>query len=97
MEYLKEYDIELLYHPSKVNVVVDALSRKGVHMSAMMMKELVLIQKLRDTNLGLNMGTSCIRCSMLRITNEFLDEIRVEQGNDQQDILRYSLEDVDHN
>jgi len=34
MEYLKDYKFELLYHPSKVNVVADALSRKRMHMSA---------------------------------------------------------------
>lgn len=28
MEYLKNYDIQLSYHPKKANVVVDALSRK---------------------------------------------------------------------
>ena len=78
MKYLKDYDFELLYHPGKANVVADALSRKRVHMSAMMMKELELIKKLRDMNLRLNMGAGCIGCSMLRITNEFLDEIRGE-------------------
>jgi len=46
MEYLKDYDFELLYHPDKANVIADALSRKRVHMSAMMMKELELIVKL---------------------------------------------------
>jgi len=30
------------------------------------------------------MGEGQIRCSMLRITNEFLDKVRVEQGNDQE-------------
>jgi len=30
MEYLKDYDFELLYHPGKANVVADALSRKRV-------------------------------------------------------------------
>jgi len=82
MKYLKDYDFEILYHPSKANVVVDALSRKRVHMSAMMIKELELIEKLQDMNLGLNMGAGHIKCSMLRITNEFLAEIRVGQGND---------------
>ena len=28
MELLKDYDITILYHPGKVNVVADALSRK---------------------------------------------------------------------
>jgi len=83
MEYLKDYNFWLLYHPTKANVVVDAMSRKIVHMSAMMMKELELIEKLQDMNLGLHMGAGHVRCSMLRISNGFLEEIRVEQGNDQ--------------
>ena len=29
MEYLEEYDFDLQYHPGKVNVVTDALSRKS--------------------------------------------------------------------
>jgi len=29
-------------------------------------------------NMGLDMEAGHIRCSMLRITNEFLDEVRVE-------------------
>ena len=53
-------------------------------MSAMMIKELELIEKLRDMNLGWDMEACHIRCSMLRITNEFLDEVRVEQGKDQE-------------
>jgi len=84
MEYLKDYDFELLYHPGKANVVADALSRKRIHVSAMMIRELELIEQLRDMNLGLDMGPGQIRCGMLRITNEFLDELRVEQGKDQE-------------
>ena len=61
MEYLKDYDFELLYYPSKANVVVGALSRKRFHMSAMMMKELELIEKLRDINLNLYTGADHIQ------------------------------------
>jgi len=84
MEYLKDYDFELLYHPGKANVVADALSRKRVHMSAMMMKKLELIEKLRDVNLNLYTGVDHIQCNMLQITNEFLNEVREEQGKDQE-------------
>ena len=56
MEYLKDYDFELLYHPGKANVVTDVLSRKRIHVSAMMIRELELIEQLRDMNLGLDMG-----------------------------------------
>jgi len=44
MEYIKHYDFELLYHPGKANVVADTLSRKKVHVSTMMIKELELIE-----------------------------------------------------
>jgi len=40
MEYLKDYDFELLYHLGKANVVADTLTRKRMHISAMMVKEL---------------------------------------------------------
>ncbi|XP_027911509.1 uncharacterized protein LOC114170220 [Vigna unguiculata] len=46
MEYLKDYDFELLYHPGKANVVADALSRKRIHVSTMMIRELELIEQL---------------------------------------------------
>jgi len=46
MEYLKDYNFELLYHPSKANVVADAIRRKRAHVLTMMIKELELIEKL---------------------------------------------------
>ena len=51
MEFLKDYDFELLYHPRKVNVVVNALSRKIVHIAHLMIKEVELQVKFRDMKL----------------------------------------------
>ena len=39
MEFLKDYDFKLSYHPGKANVVADALSRKSLGTSWMMIKE----------------------------------------------------------
>ena len=81
MKYLKDYDFELLYHPGKANVVADVLSRKRMHKSALMVKELELIEKLRDMNLGIQLGEDSIRCSVLTLTNDILGVIRDEQKN----------------
>jgi len=42
LEYLKDFDFQLSYHPGKANVVADALSRKSLHMSSLKVKELEL-------------------------------------------------------
>ena len=44
LEYLKDFDFQLIYHPGKANVVADALSRKTLHMCALMVKELELLE-----------------------------------------------------
>ena len=38
MEFLKDYDYTINYHPGKANVVADALSRKA-QISGLMVKE----------------------------------------------------------
>jgi len=82
MEYLKDYDFELLYHPGKANVVADALSRKSMHISGMMVKELEFIEKLRDMNLGMQLSEDSIRCSVLTLTSDVLETICDQQKND---------------
>ena len=37
LELLKDYDMTILYHPGKANVVADALSRKAVSMGSIAM------------------------------------------------------------
>ena len=52
MELLKDYDLEIKYHPSKANVVADALSRKSMHVAYMMIQERKLLEDFRDMNLS---------------------------------------------
>jgi len=46
-----------------------------VHMSSLMVKELELIEKLCDMNLGLQLSSNHIRCNILKVTNAFLEEM----------------------
>lgn len=47
LEYLKDYDFSISYHPGKANVVADALSRKTeASVAALMVKEWNLLESL---------------------------------------------------
>ncbi|RDX66193.1 hypothetical protein CR513_55061, partial [Mucuna pruriens] len=90
-----------MYHPRKANVMMDALSRKTVHMLALMVKELELVEKFRDIDLyvvgsryhisyGMIMVTSCFMETMKEKTKELLGINRVKYFNSVEDsILRY--------
>ncbi|XP_050887008.1 uncharacterized protein LOC127092215 [Lathyrus oleraceus] len=51
LEFLKDYDFGLSYHPGKASVVVDALSKKLLHMSMPMVRELELIKQFKYLSL----------------------------------------------
>jgi len=76
MEFLKDYDFELLYHLGKENVVANALSRKTAHL---MIKEVELLEKFRDMRLQVELGSEAIRCSTFTICSDFLDSVRERQ------------------
>ena len=82
MEFLKDFDFELLYHPGKANVVADALSRKVVHASHMMVRELDLVEQFRNIRLQVVLDEEVIRCNHLTVSNDFLTLIKEKQPSD---------------
>ena len=52
MEFLKDYELELNYHPDKANIVADALSRKSLNASWMMIKESLAHRKFLESQFG---------------------------------------------
>ncbi|MCI30638.1 hypothetical protein A2U01_0051849, partial [Trifolium medium] len=82
LEFLKDYDFKLSYHPGKANVVADALSRKSLHMLTLMVKELDLIEEFRDLSLVCEVTPRSVKLGMLKLTNPFLEEIKNCQRTD---------------
>ena len=70
LEFLKDYDFELSYHPGKANVVADALSSKSLHMSALMVREMDLLEQFRDLSLACEFTPNSVRLGTLRIISE---------------------------
>ncbi|KAK2452132.1 hypothetical protein QL285_011125 [Trifolium repens] len=91
LEFLKDYDFELSYHPGKANVVADALSRKSLHMSSLMMRELDLIEGFRDLSLVCETTPRSVKLGMLKLTNDFLDEVKNGQKGDLDLVNRLAL------
>ncbi|GAU33554.1 hypothetical protein TSUD_143470, partial [Trifolium subterraneum] len=91
LEFLKDYDFELSYHPGKANVVADALSRKSLHMSSFMAKELELIEEFRDLSLVCEVTSNSVKLGMLKLTNPFVEKIRECQKEDEKLMKRVAL------
>lgn len=82
LELLKDYDFGLNYHPGKANVIAYALSRKTLHMSAMMAKEFELLQQFRDLSLVCEMSPQSVKLGILKIDSDFLKGIKEAQKID---------------
>jgi len=54
LELLKDYDLQIQYHPRKENVVVDALSRKSHHhLHNIKITEITLLNEIESMNIQL--------------------------------------------
>jgi len=51
LEYLKDFDFDLKYHPGKAHVVADALNRKALAQAEVLRHTFNLYEKVRDLNL----------------------------------------------
>ena len=82
LEYLKDFNFQLSYHLGKANDVADALSRKTLHMSALMVKELELIEQFQNLSLVSELTPDGVRLGMLKLTSNVLEEIKNGQKED---------------
>ncbi|XP_050916812.1 uncharacterized protein LOC127131984 [Lathyrus oleraceus] len=82
LELLKDYDFNLSFRLGKANVVVDAMSRKSLHMLMFMVYELELIEIFRDMSLVCEETPNSVKSGMLKLTNSIFEEIREGQRSD---------------
>jgi hypothetical protein len=81
LELIKDYELEIHYHPGKANVVVDALSRKAsCHCLTMRTSDITLCQEMEKLNLGMiQHGTS----NHLKLESVILQRIIDAQKDDE--------------
>ena len=89
MELLKDYDVTILYHPGKANVVADALSRKVGSMGSLahlqvsrrpLAKE---VQILANDLMRLEINDKGGFLACVEARSSFLDKIKGKQFNDE--------------
>jgi hypothetical protein len=83
MEFLKDYDFTLQYHPGKANVVADALSRKAIHISSLMVKELEMLETFRDLSLDVKVTPGKLSFGKITVSSDLMKEIKTKQMQDQ--------------
>ena len=89
MELLKDYDITILYHPGKANVVADALSRKAgsmgslAHLQASRRPLAREVQTLANDLMRLEVNEKGGLLASVESRSSFLDKIKGEQFNDE--------------
>ena len=94
MELLKDYDCSILYHPSKANVVADALSRKSsgslAHISTERRSLVKELHELIDQGLQWKVTKKCL-VAQFKVRLVYLDRVKAAQRRDPQ-LQRIMLE-----
>ncbi|KAA0046144.1 hypothetical protein IC582_016289 [Cucumis melo] len=82
LELVKDYDCEILYHPSKANVVADVLYRKVAHSAALITKQAPLLRDFKRAEIEVSVGEVTSQLAQLLVQPTLRQRIIVAQLND---------------
>ncbi|KAL0534612.1 hypothetical protein IC582_028903 [Cucumis melo] len=82
MQQGKDYDCEILYHPGKANVVVNALSRKVSHSAALITRQAPLHRDFERAEIAVSVGVVTMQLAQLTVQPTLRQKIIDAQSND---------------
>ena len=83
IELIKDYDMEILYHPGKANIVADALSRKKNYgMAALLTSQIPLLEDMRKLELEVMTESVEARLANLSLQPSLFSRIKEAQLED---------------
>ena len=83
LKLVKDYDIEILYHLGKANVVADALSRKAVHTSVMISTQEILQDEMKRAGIDVVVKGGNVQMAQLTIQPTLQKKIIDAQRSDE--------------
>ena len=81
MEFLKDYDFSIFYHPGKANVVADALRRKSAQMASLTVEKR-LMGEIEDLDVNLWFINNKVLLGSFRVQPELIQRIKDHQRDD---------------
>ena len=82
MEFVKDYDFELSYHPGKANVVADALSRRSYAASLCAVREWRLLEGVTNAVIRVPRDTERAAVTSLSVLPKLYRQIIEAQRSD---------------
>ncbi|TYK05492.1 pol protein [Cucumis melo var. makuwa] len=91
LELVKYYDCEILYHPSKANMVDDALSRKVSHSTALITEQASWLRDFDRAKIAVSVGEVTSQLAQLSVQSTLRQRIIVAQLNDPYLVKKHRL------
>jgi len=82
LELVKDYDVEILHHPDKANVVADALSRKTAHSSAMLTRQHNIQREFERAQIAVLVRKAAAQLALMTICPTLQEQIIRGQQRD---------------